>query len=77
MLITFDSTQQALRAEMLLEMANIEIDTRPTPKEITAGCGLSIEFSGVKLPLVQDLIKNERLEIRGIYFQKDGSYVTI
>ncbi|MGV2805780.1 DUF3343 domain-containing protein, partial [Clostridium perfringens] len=36
MLIAFDSTQQALRAEMLLEYADIEIDLFPTPKEITA-----------------------------------------
>ena len=32
MLIAFDSTQQALRAEMLLEYADIEIDMCPTPK---------------------------------------------
>lgn len=44
LLIAFDSTQQALRAEMLLEYANIEIDICPTPKSITAGCALSIRF---------------------------------
>ena len=44
MLMAFDSTQQALRAEMLLEYAKIEIDIQPTPKEITAGCAISIGF---------------------------------
>lgn len=44
LLIAFDSTQQALRAEMLLEYAEIEIDIFPTPKEITAGCAMSIQF---------------------------------
>ncbi len=57
MLIAFDSTQQALRAEMLLEYANIEIDIRPTPKEITAGCAISIEFPADYLDTVQEIIR--------------------
>lgn len=77
MLIAFDSTQQALRAEMLLEYADIEIDTRPTPKEITAGCALSIEFAGESLAEVKRIVVEEHVEIRGIYFQSNGKYVTI
>ncbi|MFD0871804.1 Protein of uncharacterised function (DUF3343) [Chlamydia abortus] len=77
MVIAFDSTQQALRAEMLLEYADIEIDIRPTPKEITAGCALSIEFDAAELERVQNIIRTEQVEIRGIYFQKNGKYVTI
>ena len=34
MLLAFDSTQQALRAEMLLEYADIEIDIRPHRKRL-------------------------------------------
>lgn len=77
MLIAFDSTQQALRAEMLLEYAEVEIDTRPTPKEITAGCALSIEFPGEQLVTVQRIIREERVEVKGIYFKKEDKYVTI
>ncbi|WP_166245903.1 DUF3343 domain-containing protein [Paenibacillus turpanensis] len=77
MLLAFDSTQQALRAEMLLEYAEIEIDIRPTPKEVTAGCALSIEFPTNKLEEVKHIIKEEKVEIRGVYFKKDGKYVTI
>jgi hypothetical protein len=77
MLIAFDSTQQALRAEMLLEYADIEIDICPTPKEITAGCALSIEFPGGQLTVVQEIIVSEKVEIRGIYFKSEGKYVTI
>lgn len=77
MLLAFDSTQQALRAEMLLEYAGIEGDTRPTPKEITAGCALSIEFPGECLDEVRRIVKEERVEIRGIYFQTDGKYAAI
>jgi hypothetical protein len=74
-LIAFDSTQQALRAEMLLEYAEIEIDIRPTPKEITAGCALSIEFHEADIGQVRSIIAEEAVEIKGIYIHKEGKYV--
>lgn len=77
MLIAFDSTQQALRAEMLLEYADIEIDICPTPKEITAGCALSIEFPAEDLEQVQSIIDTQQVEIRGIFIKKEGKYVTM
>ncbi|MCM3627633.1 DUF3343 domain-containing protein [Paenibacillus glycanilyticus] len=67
MLIAFDSTQQALRAEMLLEYAEVEIDICPTPKEITAGCALSIHFPEEDLGTVKHVIDTENVEIRGIF----------
>nr|WP_307204214.1 DUF3343 domain-containing protein [Paenibacillus harenae] len=67
MLIAFDSTQQALRAEMLLEYADVEIDICPTPKEITAGCALSIHFPEEDMNTVKDVIEQEHVEIRGIF----------
>lgn len=75
--MAFDSTQQALRAEMLLEYAEIENDMCPTPKEITAGCALSLEFPEEELEAVKQIITEEKVEIRGIYFKKDDKYVTI
>jgi hypothetical protein len=77
MLIAFDSTQQALRAEMLLENEDIEIDICPTPKEITAGCALSIEFPEAALLEVKHVIQTENVEIKGIFSKKDKLYVRI
>jgi hypothetical protein len=77
MLIAFDSTQQALRAEMLLEYVDIDIDIRPTPKEITAGCAISIEFPDEDLAVVKDVIRSEKVDIRGIYLKQENKYVTI
>lgn len=74
MLIAFDSTQQALRAEMLLEYAEIEIDICPTPKEITAGCALSIHFPEEDLAKVKEVIVQEQVEIRGIFEPADDGY---
>ncbi|MGM0881502.1 MAG: DUF3343 domain-containing protein [Bacillota bacterium] len=77
MLIAFDSTQQALRAEMLLEYAEIEIDICPTPKEITAGCALSIHFPEEDLVMVKDVIVQEQVEIRGIFKLIQAGYEQI
>ncbi|MCR8642995.1 DUF3343 domain-containing protein [Paenibacillus sp. N1-5-1-14] len=77
MLIAFDSTQQALRAEMLLEYAEIEIDMCPTPKTITAGCALSIEFPADQVETVRQIIVTEHVEIRGIYANINGTYENI
>lgn len=77
MLIAFDSTQQALRAEMLLEYAEVEIDIFPTPKEITAGCAISIQFDQKALKEVQEIIIEQNIEIRGIYGKQDEKYILI
>lgn len=77
MLVTFDSTQQALRTEMLLEYAEIEIDTRPTPKEITAGCALSIEFPEAELERVKQILRDHHVTVRGIFAWRDGAYVEV
>lgn len=74
MLIAFDSTQQALRAEMLLEYAEIEIDLAPTPKEITAGCALCIHFPDEALAEVQRILVTERVDIRGIFSKTEEGY---
>lgn len=79
LLIAFDSTQQALRAEMLLEYAEIEIDIFPTPKEITAGCAMSIQFYRKALEEVRVIVAEQNVEIRGIFAKSsDGiGYVEI
>ncbi|MFD1775492.1 DUF3343 domain-containing protein [Paenibacillus rhizophilus] len=76
LLIAFDSTQQALRAEMLLEYAEIEIDICPTPKEITAGCAMSIQFFRSALIEVEKIVDEQKIEIRGIYGKNEqtGGY---
>ncbi|HJV47117.1 MAG TPA: DUF3343 domain-containing protein [Bacillota bacterium] len=72
--IAFDSTQQAIRMEMLMEYADIEIDTRPTPREITAGCSLSIEFPEKNLEEAKKIIIQEKVEIRGLFRKEEMGY---
>ncbi|UHA75377.1 DUF3343 domain-containing protein [Paenibacillus sp. 481] len=77
LIMAFDSTQQALRAEMLMEYMDLEIDTCPTPKEITAGCALSIQFLGFDLGQVKSLIVDQQVEIRGIFYKDKDEYIEI
>lgn len=77
LVMAFDSTQQALRAEMLLEYADIDIDLCPTPKEITAGCALSIRFPEESLLEVQEIVVTQSVEIRGIYRLIEDRYDSI
>lgn len=74
LVMAFDSTQQALRAEMLLEYADIENDLFPTPKQITAGCALSLQFPEHALEQVQRMILEEQVEIRGIFRKHQDRY---
>ena len=77
LLIAFDSTQQALRAEMLLEYAEIEIDLCPTPKQVTAGCALSIQFPVTEFEQVKSIISSENVIIRGIFESKGEHYIQL
>jgi hypothetical protein len=62
---------------MLLEYINIEIDTCPTPKQITAKCAISIRFDGDHLQAVNEMIREEQIIVQGIYFMKEGGYSKI
>ncbi|MEO3945744.1 DUF3343 domain-containing protein [Gorillibacterium sp. CAU 1737] len=77
LLIAFDSTQQALRTEMLLDYAEIESDTQPTPKSITAGCALSIGFPEEDFAKVKEILVAEEVEIRGVFRQEADGYVQV
>jgi hypothetical protein len=78
LIMSFDSTQQALRAEMLFEYVDIEIDIRPTPKGITAGCALSIGFNDTQLEQVIRIVNDEEIEIKGIFREiNDGHFEQI
>jgi len=67
----------ALRAELLLEYAGVDIDIQPTPKDITAGCAMSIAFPAGDLEKVRRILAEERVEFEGIYCVRDGRHARI
>ncbi len=65
--IAFDSTHHAIKGEKILKDMQLDIRTIPTPREITASCGLSIKFNGDNLTEVKEAIENNELSVKGIY----------
>ncbi|SDL30010.1 DUF3343 domain-containing protein [Natronincola ferrireducens] len=65
--ITFESTHYAIAAEKLLKEKNYQFDTIPTPREITASCGLSIMFNQDLLGYIKKAIIESNIKIKGIY----------
>ncbi len=58
MLIVFESTHKAIRTERLL-LDQIKIDMIPTPREIGASCGLSIQFDITDIIRAKELLAQE------------------
>lgn len=52
-LISFESTHYAMMLEKILK-AKYEVDLIPTPREITASCGLSLK---IKMSIFEDVKK--------------------
>lgn len=65
--ISFDSTHHAIKAEKLFKEHNLNIKMMPTPREITASCGLSIRFEAGDLEEVGEIISKEELLVKGKY----------
>ena len=76
-LAAFDSTHHALRAEAELEGAGLDIDIRPTPKSVTAGCALAIDFEPGDWEAVRSILTEKEVVVRG-YFKPEGdAYVPL
>lgn len=65
--VAFDSTHYAIQGEKTLKERGIDIKVIPTPREITASCGLSIRFNPQLLEQVKKIIEESSLSIKGIY----------
>ncbi len=65
--IAFDSTHYAIQGEKTLKNNNIDIKIIPTPREITASCGLSIRFNPEFYEQIKNILEEDSLSIKGIY----------
>lgn len=65
--ITFKSTQYAIKADTVFKKQNIQFRTIPTPREITHSCGLAIKFNLDDIERVEDIINENKLESEGIF----------
>lgn len=65
--ITFNSTHHAIKGEKTLMDKGIDVRTIPTPREITASCGLSIKFFEDDINKIKSFLEDSELDIDGIY----------
>ncbi|MDF2548604.1 DUF3343 domain-containing protein [Anaerosolibacter sp.] len=57
--IAFDSTHYAMKTEKLLK-SKFQIEMIPTPREISASCGLSIKFSKTIFDSIMDTLEEDQ-----------------
>ncbi len=64
--MTFDSTHQAIHFERLLK-PHFAIELIPTPREITASCGLSLKFECDDFEAIKEALDGEPYETLKLY----------
>lgn len=67
MLMTFDSTHHALRAEQILKENQHRHLLIPTPREITASCGLAIRVDPTNRAAIRQQLEQHGVEVSGLY----------
>lgn len=72
MFIAFDSTHKAIHLERLL-MRHFAIELIPTPREVTASCGLSLKYELDDHGAIMDFLADEdKSGLRLYQYYKDG-----
>ena len=66
-IVSFNSTSYAIRLDKLLNEASVKATTLPTPREITASCGISIRFLYEDIESVKNILTQNNIECKGIY----------
>lgn len=66
-IVSFSSTHHAIRSDKLFGENRIKSTTLPTPREITASCGISIRFSYEDIDRVVEILEVNSIEYKGIY----------
>lgn len=66
-IVSFNSTHHAIRSDKLFGEKNITCTTLPTPREITASCGISVRFLEKDIEIVKETLSSNNIEYKGIY----------
>lgn len=66
-IVSFNSTHHAIRSEKLFGEKGLKVMALPTPREITASCGISIKFSFEDIEKIKTILIENNVDIKGIY----------
>lgn len=73
-ILTFQNTLGAINGESELKKRNIKIEIMPTPTAITKSCGISIRVNSEHINEIKDLVKENKINVKSIYFKDDDGY---
>ena len=76
-IITFENTHGAISGESILKAIGINVVVMPTPTFITKSCGISLKVKEEDLEKVKELIKEEKLKIKGIYMKENSLFKVV
>ncbi len=69
LIIVFETTHNALAAEVCLQKQHVPFEMLPTPRRITASCGLSLKVSEEYLSDILDRVQSASIRALAIYRQ--------
>lgn len=76
-IIVFNNTHNAIEGEKTLKKEAIAVTIMPTPSQITQSCGISIKFEEKDLNIIENMVQEEKLNIKNIYNKKEGQFIKI
>lgn len=65
--VLFHSTTHALRAEKVLQAAGVPTKMIPTPRQLSANCGMALRFERGDRIRVEESLKEGRVPVNGIH----------
>jgi uncharacterized SAM-binding protein YcdF (DUF218 family) len=65
--VVFEATSHALRAERILKKAGLKVFAIPTPRHLSANCGIAFRFSESLRFQVEKSLREAGCPFEGIY----------
>ena len=76
-ILSFNSTNQAIKAEHLLLAAGLNITVMPLPPQVRAGCGICLRINPMEIEQAEQIIHNKNVADTRLYerVKTDNKYV--
>lgn len=75
LVMSFHSTHQAIVGEKTVKEQRVDFDMIPTPRQISAGCGLSLELSSTEAERWLPSLHKANVVWGGIYKRDQGAFL--
>jgi hypothetical protein len=62
----FETTRAVLKCERLCKASGIMCKVIPVPRDLSAGCGMAIEFAKTDVENIEIMLHNEAIAVRFI-----------